>query len=317
MVPSFSRRPAGILLLATLILAGCGKDDAQNAQKQNPPPAEVTVVTLAPQPVEITTTLPGRTSAFQVAELRPQVTGILQKRLFKEGSDVKQGDPLYQIDPAVYQAAYDSAAADVAQAKAGQVSANDQAKRSRELIKTKAVSQASVDDAVASQGQANALVQAREAALESAKINLDYTTVKAPISGRIGSSAFTAGALLTANQPEALATITQLDPIYVDVTQSSADLLKLRRAFENGSYQRPDDKHAEVTLTLEDSTAYGQTGTLEFRRRDGQPEHRRRDAQGAVPQSGRGSAARDVRPRYDQGRRRPERHPGAAAGGHA
>ena len=263
MRPTSASRIAGLVLLAMAALTGCDEQKKEGAQG-NPPPPEVTVATLATQPVEITTTLPGRTSPYRVAEVRPQVTGILQKRLFKEGADVDQGEALYQIDPAVYQAAYDTAAAEVAQAKAAQVSASDQSRRSKELVKTRAVSQASADDAVSALGQANALIQAREAALESAKINLDYTTVRAPIGGRIGRSAFTAGALLTANQSEALARITQLDPIYVDVTQSSADLLKLRHAFENGSYQRPDAKQAEVTLTLEDGTPYGETGTLEF-----------------------------------------------------
>lgn len=258
------RISAGLMLAGALLLTGCQEEDGQAKAQEAPPPAEVSVVTLQPQPVEITTTLPGRASPYQIAEVRPQVTGILRERLFREGADVKKGEPLYQIDPAVYRAAYETAKAELAQAEAARVSANNRARRNEELIRTNAVSRAAYDDAVAALGEASAAVEARKAALAAAKINLDYTTVTAPISGRIGRSAFTAGALVTANQPETLTTIHQLDPIYVDVTQSSAQLLELRRALADGRYQRVDPNRAEVELILEDGTTYSHPGTLEF-----------------------------------------------------
>jgi membrane fusion protein (multidrug efflux system) len=258
------RISAGLMLAGALLLTGCQEEDGQAKAQEAPPPAEVSVVTLQPQPVEIITTLPGRASPYQIAEVRPQVTGILQERLFREGADVKKGEPLYQIDPAVYRAAYETAKAELAQAEATRVSANNRARRNEELIRTNAVSRAAYDDAVAALGEASAAVEARKAALASAKINLDYTTVTAPLSGRFGRSAFTAGALVTANQPETLTTIHQLDPIYVDVTQSSAQLLELRRALADGRYQRVDPNRAEVELMLEDGTTYSHPGTLEF-----------------------------------------------------
>lgn len=260
------RISTSLMLAGALFVAGCAEESGSGGgqAQQAPPPAEVAVVTLEPQPVEIATTLPGRASPYQIAEVRPQVNGILQERLFREGADVQKGDPLYQIDPAVYQAAYETAKAELAQAEAAQVSASNRANRNEELVRTNAVSRASYDDAVAALGEANAAIQARKAALASAKINLDYTTVTAPISGRIGSSAFTAGALVTANQPETLTTIHQLDPIYVDVTQSSAELLELRRAVADGRYERIDPDSAEVELTLEDGTTYAHPGKLEF-----------------------------------------------------
>jgi len=256
---------AGLMLAGALLVAGCERETAGDATTAAaPPPAKVSVVTLEPQPVEIATTLPGRASPYQIAEVRPQVTGIMQERLFREGADVKQGETLYQIDPAVYRAAYASAEAELAQAEASLVSVQNKARRNEELVRTNAVSRAAYDDAVAALGEAKAAVEARKASLAAAKINLDYTTVKAPISGRIGRSAFTAGALLVANQPEPLTTIHQLDPIYVDVTQSSAVLLKLRRNLADGSYERVDPNRAEVELTLEDGSTYSHSGTLEF-----------------------------------------------------
>ncbi|WP_191060265.1 efflux RND transporter periplasmic adaptor subunit [Geminicoccus harenae] len=260
------RIPAGLLLAGVLVLAGCEQEEAGGAQTDAgpPPPTPVTVVTLTTQPVDITTVLPGRASPYQIAEVRPQVTGILQERLFREGADVEQGEPLYRIDPAVYQAAYETAKAELAQAEAARVSAQNRARRNEELVRTNAVSRAAYDDATAALGEANAAVEARRAALAAAEINLNYTTVRAPIAGRTGRSAFTAGALVTANQPELLTTIHQLDPIYVDVTQASADLLKLRRAVEDGRYQRVEPGKAEVELTLEDGTTYAHPGTLEF-----------------------------------------------------
>ena len=256
---------AGLVLMSALSLTACGKEEAGKTQaKAAPPPAKVDIVTLVPQPVDITTTLPGRTSPYQIAEVRPQVNGILQERLYREGADVRKGEPLYRIDPAVYQAAYDTANAELAQAEAALVSATKRSQRNQELVRTNAVSRASVDDAVSAEGEAKAAVEARQAALAAAKINLDYTTVKAPIDGRIGRSAFTAGALVTANQDAVLTTIHQLDPIYVDVTQSSAQLLELRRAVADGRYQQVEPGGAQVNLTLEDGTRYAHPGKLEF-----------------------------------------------------
>lgn len=265
MLSPSGRLVAGLVLAGALSLSACGKDESGNAQSQvAPPPAKVDVVTLVPQPVDITTTLPGRTSPYQIAEVRPQVNGILQERLYREGADVRKGEPLYQIDPAVYKAAYDTAKAELAQAEAALVSATNRARRNQELVRTNAVSRASFDDAVAAEGEAKAAVEARQAALAAAKINVDYTTVTAPIDGRIGRSAFTAGALVTANQDGVLTTIHQLDPIYVDVTQSSAQLLELRRAVADGRYQQVEPGGAQVDLTLEDGTHYAHPGKLEF-----------------------------------------------------
>ncbi|MFZ1426271.1 MAG: efflux RND transporter periplasmic adaptor subunit [Geminicoccaceae bacterium] len=265
MLSPSGRLMAGLVLAGALSLSACGKDESGNAQSQAaPPPAKVDVVTLVPQPVDITTTLPGRTSPYQIAEVRPQVNGILQERLYREGADVRKGEPLYQIDPAVYKAAYDTAKAELAQAEAALVSATNRARRNQELVRTNAVSRASFDDAVAAEGEAKAAVEARQAALAAAKINVDYTTVTAPIDGRIGRSAFTAGALVTANQDGVLTTIHQLDPIYVDVTQSSAQLLELRRAVADGRYQQVEPGGAQVDLTLEDGTQYAHPGKLEF-----------------------------------------------------
>ena len=184
------------------------------------------MITVQPERVMLTTELPGRTSAYLIAEVRPQVGGIIQKRLFTEGSDVKEGDVLYQIDPAAYQATYNSAKAALSRAEANLIPLRLKAGRYAELVKINAVSQQEYDDANAALKQAEADVESGKAAVESARINLDYTRVTAPISGRIGRSSVTNGALVTANQPAALATIQQLSPIYVDVVQSSAELLQ-------------------------------------------------------------------------------------------
>jgi len=210
----------------------------------------VGVVTLQPQPYTLTSELPGRTSAYRVAEVRPQVNGILQKRLFEEGSEVKAGQQLYQIDAAVYQASYKSAEASLA-------SARSLAERYRELVGDQAVSRQAYDEARAAQ-------LAAEAALERASIDLRYTKVLAPIAGRIGRSAVTEGALVSNGQATALATIQQLDPIYVDVTQSATELLRLRRELADGQLEQAGDNAARVRLTLEDGSAYAHEGRLEF-----------------------------------------------------
>ena len=230
---------------------------------QRPMPV-VSVIEVAAQPLTLTTELSGRTAPYLVAEVRPQVGGILQQRLFTEGSEVKQGELLYQIDPATFQAAYASANAVLARAEANLVPTRNKAERYRELVEVKAVSQQEYDDAVAAKLLAEADLAAARAALESARIHLAYTGVKAPISGNIGRSSMTTGALVTANQAQALATIQQLDPIYVDVTQSSSDLLQLKRGIASGVLKGAGDGAATVTLQLEDGTPYPLEGTMKF-----------------------------------------------------
>ncbi len=221
------------------------------------------MVTLHPQSVAITAELPGRTTASLVAEVRPQVGGLVQERLFQEGSEVKQGDGLYRIDPAPYQAAYDSAAADLQKAEASVPSAQAKVERYQGLIKQNAVSKQDLDDAIATLAQARADVASGKAALETARINLDYTTIRAPISGRIDTSTLTPGALVTASQDTALTTIRTLDPINVDVTQSSTNLLNLRQAIAAGKIRITGD-NVSVRLKLENGTLYPLTGQLEF-----------------------------------------------------
>jgi membrane fusion protein (multidrug efflux system) len=246
-----------------LALTACGKSEAPQAQA-GAAAVEVGVVEVQPRKIVVTTELPGRTSPFQVAEVRPQVSGIIQQRLFKEGDDVDQDEVLYQIDDAVYQATYNSAEATLAKAEANLKSAENLAKRYAELVNTKAVSQQEYDNADAQHKQALADVAAAKAALESARINLNYTKVKSPISGRAGKSDVTPGALVVANQPAALTKVQRLDPMYVDVTQSSVDWLRLKREIESGTLKTDLNKHAAVKLRLEDGSTYSQEGVLEF-----------------------------------------------------
>ena len=234
------------IAVAMLSLTGCQESSAPQTQ-QTP---QVGVVTLEAKPFALTSEVPGRTSAYRIAEVRPQVNGIIQKRLFTEGSEVKAGQQLYQIDPATYQAAFKSA-------QATQLSAKSLADRYKLLVADKAVSQQAYDEARAAALQA-------EAALEQARIDLRYTKVMAPISGRIGRSAVTEGALVSNGQANAMATIQQLDPIYVDVTQSSKELLRLRRDLAEGRLQKASDSAAKVALKLEDGSHYAHEGTLEF-----------------------------------------------------
>jgi membrane fusion protein (multidrug efflux system) len=306
-------------LAVVLLIAGCGKDGEVAAPRQMPPP-EVAVRVVEPQKVSITTELPGRTSAYLVAEVRPQVGGILQKRLFTEGSDVRAGELLYQIDPSTYQAVYDNAVATQARARANLANAKAartnaaaalasakaalaraeanavplrlKADRYRELLAINAVSKQDADDTAAAVQQADATIQGAEAtvkgaeaqiegaeaavkaaeadiagtdaALETARINLAHTRVTAPIAGRIGRSAVTVGALVTANQAVALATIQQLDPVYVDVTQSAASLLRLEKSLANGELRKDGAGQARVKLVLEDGSPYPLAGTLKF-----------------------------------------------------
>ena len=231
--------------LATL-LSGCKKEEAAPVA-QIP---QVGVVTLQAQPYTLVSDLPGRTIAYRVAEVRPQVNGIILKRLFKEGSEVKEGQQLYQIDPSVYEAT-------LASAKANLQSTRSLSDRYKQLVAEQAVSRQEFDDAQAKRLQA-------EATLKGAEIDLRYTKVLAPLSGRIGRSNVTEGALVSNGQADAMAVIQQLDPIYVDVTQSSAELLKLRRELESGRLQKVGENAAKVTLNLEDGSTYAQEGRLEF-----------------------------------------------------
>ncbi|NEX19207.1 efflux RND transporter periplasmic adaptor subunit [Thiorhodococcus mannitoliphagus] len=263
-----ARRPlmaALFPLTAALLLAGCDKpDQAAGPGAGGAPTPEVGTVTVQARATTLTTELPGRTTSYRIAEVRPQVGGIIQERLFKEGGQIAVGQVLYQIDPAVYQATFDSAKAALARSKATLARAQLKADRYAGLVKANAVSQEDYDDAEAALKEAAASVAVDEADLATARINLEYTRVTSPIAGRIGRSTVTQGALVTANQELALATVQQLDPIYVDLTQSSAQLLRLRRALEDGRLQRPDGDQPKVSLRLEDGSRYPLEGRLEF-----------------------------------------------------
>lgn len=257
--------PAMMTMAAVLaVLAACDQAQTQQPARAPAPPPEVGVVTLAPQKVEIVTQLPGRTAAFRVAEVRPQVSGIVQKRLFEEGGLVQAGQQLYQIDPASYEAAHQSAQAALARASAQLNAARLLAGRYKPLADAKAVSRQDYDNAVASSQQAAADVAAARAQIETARIQLEFTKVLSPITGRVGRSAVTEGALVTANQTAALATVQQLDPIYVDVTQSTAELLRLRRRIESGDLQVDETGKAGARLVLEDGSVYAEPGKLLF-----------------------------------------------------
>jgi membrane fusion protein, multidrug efflux system len=244
-------------------VTACDKQTSAEASRHAAPP-EVGVVLVRAQNVALSTELPGRTSAYEVAEVRPQVSGIIQKRLFTEGADVKAGEVLYQIDPDSYHAAHSRAKAELARAEANVTSLRLREQRYRTLVTAKVISQQEYDDAQAALKQAEAEIGAGQAALKSARIDLDYTKVKAPISGRIGRSSVTTGALVTASQPAALATIHQLDPMYVDVTQSTAELLDLKRKLASGELKKKASDEAEVKLVLEAGNVYPHRGTLKF-----------------------------------------------------
>ncbi|WP_277755285.1 efflux RND transporter periplasmic adaptor subunit [Teichococcus oryzae] len=251
-----------LVLLGPLLLAACDEPaTAQQAGQEAPPPA-VTVVSVQPQRISIQTTLPGRVVAYQTAEVRPQVGGVLRERLFREGETVEAGQKLFQIDPAPYKAQLASAEANLARAEATLSSARVTATRYRPLVKQNAVSQLEYETAVAAQKQAEADVASAKAAVEIAKINLGYTTINAPITGRTSRARLTVGALVTADQATSLLTVTQLDPIYVDVTQPAATLLRLRREMEAGRLRQAAEGEAEVRLKLEDGTEYAHPGKL-------------------------------------------------------
>ena len=250
------------MLLAGILLAACGKKNAA----AGPPPAvtpEVSVFTVRTESVKLTTELSGRVTASLTAEVRPQVGGIIQKRLFVEGSDVKEGDTLYQIDPASYQAAYDGAKATLAKAEANLSAIQLKTERYEKLRKDDAVSSQDYEDAAAALSLTQADIAAAKAALETARIHLEYTRITAPISGRIGRSAFTNGALVAVGQATPLATIQALDPVYVDIAQSSAEMLALRKALESGQIDSAAGER-KVSLILDDNSAYSETGALKF-----------------------------------------------------
>lgn len=242
-----------------LLLAGCQRE--ASAPPAMPPPA-VTAITVQAEAVTLTRELPGRSSPFLVAEVRPQVTGIVQKRLFEEGAMVEEGQPLYQLDDATYRAVFERTKATLARARATAELARVNARRAAELTEVDAVSRQENETAIATLAQAEADVGVAEAALKSAEVELGYATIRSPIAGRIGRSTVTQGALVTANQSQSLATVQQLDPIYVDVTQSSREMLDLRRDFAAGTLQRPDQ--LPVTIMLEDGSQYSHAGKLEF-----------------------------------------------------
>ncbi|MEJ2688735.1 MAG: efflux RND transporter periplasmic adaptor subunit [Deltaproteobacteria bacterium] len=284
-----SRFPATGILLGTLLFSGCGKPPAGPHKAMTP---EVAVVTVTPKPVTLTRELPGRTSPHLIAEVRPQVGGIIKKRLFVEGSDVKAGQVLYQIDPAPYEAVVASAEASLARAKTGKTQADAilaraeanltplrlKADRYKELVPVKAVSSQDLDDATAAfhQGEADiqtakaailgadAEIGVAEAALETARINLAYTKVTAPIAGRIGRSLVTTGALVKASQDNSLATIQELDPIYIDFTQSSVERLRLMEELKRGQIKHGGSTQAKIRLLLEDGSSYPEEGILKF-----------------------------------------------------
>jgi membrane fusion protein, multidrug efflux system len=258
-----SNRLAWLAALLALAAVGCSSGSAQPGGPATVP--EVAAITIQPQRVELTTELPGRTSPYLVAEIRPQVNGIIKKRTFREGSDVKAGQLLYQIDPAPFQVALDSARASLGKAEANLPSLKLKAERCRELVSEKAVSKQDYDDAAAAMRQAQSEIEYWKTAVQGAAINLGYTRVTAPISGRIGRSSVTDGALVTAYQATTLATIQQLDPIYVDVTQSSTELLRLKRSLESGRLSADGKNGRKVRILLEDGTVYPLEGTLQFR----------------------------------------------------
>ncbi|MET0281598.1 MAG: efflux RND transporter periplasmic adaptor subunit [Steroidobacteraceae bacterium] len=249
------------ILVMTSLLAACGKGGGEPAAPAAP---EVGVITLAVQAVQLSTELPGRTSAYRIAEVRPQVDGIVRRRLFTEGAEVRAGQPLYEIDAAPYRAALQRAEAALAGGEAQFNASRLLAERYGPLQERGVVSKQDYDDAVAGRTSGEAAVAGAKAEVETARINLSYTQVRAPISGRIGRSLVTEGALVKAAQDDPIAVIAQLDPIYVDVTQSSTELLRLRRDMAAGLLQRDTNQQAKVSLKLEDGTVYPQSGSLQF-----------------------------------------------------
>ncbi len=249
------------LMLTATLGAGCGASSNDGATNLAP---EVGVIVVQPQRTSISTLLPGRTVAFRIAQVRPQVSGIIKQRLYTEGAAVAAGQPLYQLDPAPYQAAADSARAALAKADANALTMRQKYDRYQQLALSGDVSQQDRDDVTANLRQAEADQATARAAIETAQINLGYTRIVAPIAGRSATSAYTEGALVTANQDNALTTVQQYDPMYVDLAQAAADVLRLRQQFSAGKLRRTDEHGARVQLLLEDGTLYPHEGRLEF-----------------------------------------------------
>jgi membrane fusion protein (multidrug efflux system) len=264
-IPRSNCRRNGVALAALFLLAACGSSsgDPQGAGGHGGQrgPATVGFVIVQQSSAPIQQELPGRVAAFQVSDVRPQVSGVILKRLFQEGSIVRQGQTLYQIDPSIYAAQQAQAAANLQSARASSVAARTKASRYGPLAKMEAISKQDYTDAVAAARQADAAVAQSNAALRAAQVNMRFTRVPAPITGRISLSNVTEGALVTANQTDALATITRLDPVFVDIQQSAADLLNLRQALAQGGAVPAS---AQVRLKLPDGSFYGFTGTVEF-----------------------------------------------------
>ncbi len=256
-LPLRHRSGAAAALLVAIALTGCNRKE----EPKKAPPPEAGFVVLKTQPVALAIELGGRTSPFEQSEVRPQVSGVIKARLFEEGSFVRAGQTLYQIDPSLYQAAEAQARANLASAEANRVAAEAKSRRYKPLADIEAVSKQDYADALATAGQAAATVAQNKASLEVAVINQRFTKVPAPISGRIGRSIVTTGALVTANQADPLTSIQRLDPMYVDIPQSSADLLSLRRSLASGSTV---PSSAEVRLKLEDGSDYAMAGKLQF-----------------------------------------------------
>jgi membrane fusion protein (multidrug efflux system) len=253
------------LLACILALAACSSGDSgQNSaggRSGRGGPAQVGFVVVQQGSAPLQQELPGRVAAYQVSDVRPQVSGVIQRRLFREGSIVRQGQTLYQVDPSIYAAQQAQASANLQSARASAVAARTRAQRYAPLARMEAISKQDYTDALAQARQADAAIAQNSAALRAAQVNMRFTRVPAPITGRIGLSTVTEGALVTANQPDALATITRLDPVFVDIQQSAADLLKLRQALSQGGAVPTS---AQVRLKLPDGSIYGFTGTVEF-----------------------------------------------------
>lgn len=260
----FKRFGKSIGVAALLMLDACGRGGGQAQQNAPPGPTPVAVVTVREEPVTLTVELPGRTAAFETSEVRPQVNGLVRARLFTEGDFVRQGQPLYRIDSAPYEAQAASARAALTRARAGTASSAALARRYGELVRINAISRQEFENAQTASNQAQSDVAAQSAALRSAQIDLARTTITAPISGRIGRSAFTTGALVSAAQADPLATIQRLDPVYVDIQQASADLLRLREQIVAGGLTRGEARGARVRLRLETGSIYPREGTLRF-----------------------------------------------------
>lgn len=253
----------GAVLTGMMFLAGCSESASKPERAKRPPP-KVGVVTIQAQPVELFTVLPGRTTPYRVAEIRPQVSGIITERLFNEGAKVEAGEKLYQIDPKPYRAELARAEAELTAAKAAVGSVAERAERYAELVEINAVSQQKYADVKAELARKRAQVQVAEAQVQSARINLGYTSIESPISGRISRSFITVGALVTANQSQPLTRVTRLDPIYVDIPRSVEQVMQLKRAFKQGQLKKTESGGASVTLLLGGGREYAHKGTLQF-----------------------------------------------------